>query len=506
MQVPDLHLAVLGPIAWLGIGAMLILMLEVFLSRAGSESGDRPSDSKIGSYIVAAAIVTLLFALYMACVAFAGGDTATFNPSNVMFQLDPFSSFVTALLCIAAILSCALSHSYLEELRINHGEYYALVLLSTAGMLLMVSAVDFIAVFLGLELMSIPLYVLAGFDRRKLRSNEAAIKYFLIGAFASAIMLYGMAFLYGAVGETSFAALRAAFDPGDPIALIGLGLVVVGFAFKISSVPFHQWTPDVYEGAPTAVTAFMSVTVKAASFAALLRLLVLALPETLDKLHGVLWVLSAATMVVGNVMAVIQENVKRMLAYSSIAHAGYILIGFVTATADGYAAVVFYLIAYTFMNLGAFSVVVVLAHRGKDCDRMESFAGLARTRPGLAAMMTVFMVSLAGIPGTVGFIGKFTIFTAAAEAGEIPLMLLGVMTSVVSVYYYLRLTVLMYMREPGEETHRLETHSLEGGVLVVCTFIVLFLGIFPNNNWLPLIGGFTVLDWARQSVSIFFTS
>ena len=506
MQVPDLNLAVLGPIAWLGIGAMAILMLEVFLSRAGSKGGDGLSDSQIGSYIVAAAIVSLLFALYMACVAFSGGESVPFNPDHVMFRLDLFSSFVTALLCIAAILSCALAHSYLEELRINHGEYYALILLATAGMMLMVCAVDLIAVFLGLELMSIPVYVLAGFDRRKLRSNESAIKYFLIGSFASAIMLYGMAFLYGAAGETSFVALRAELDPGNPLALIGLGLVVVGFAFKISSVPFHQWTPDVYEGAPTVVTAFMSVTVKAAAVAALLRLLVLALPETFEKLYGVLWVLSAATMVVGNVMAVIQENVKRMLAYSSIAHAGYILIGFVTATTDGYAAVLFYLIAYTFMNLGAFSVVVVLAHRGKDCDRMESFAGLARTRPGLAAMMTVFMLSLAGMPGTVGFIGKFTIFAAAARAGEIPLMLLGVMMSVVSVYYYLRLTVLMYMREPGEETHRLETHSLEGGVLVVCTFIVLFLGIFPNNDWLPLVGGFTVLDWARQSVSSFFPS
>jgi len=506
MSIPDLNIAVLGSIVWLGIGAMAILMLEVFLSRAGADEGEGFSDSKIGSYAVAAAIVTLLFALFMACVAFSGGDSIPFNPDHPMFRLDPFSSFVTALLCLAAILSCALAHSYLEELRINHGEFYALLLLSTAGMLLMVSAVDLVAVFLGLELMSLPVYVLAGFDRRKLRSNESAIKYFLIGAFASAIMLYGMAFLYGAVGGTSFADIRAGFDSGDQFALIGLGLIVVGFAFKVSSVPFHQWAPDVYEGSPTVVTALMSVTIKAASFAALMRLLVLALPEAQDKLYGVLWVLSAATMVVGNVMAVIQENVKRMLAYSSIAHAGYILIGFVTGTSEGYAAVLFYLIAYTFMNLGAFSVVAVPAHRRKDCDRMESFAGLARTRPGLAAMMTVFMLSLAGIPGTVGFIGKFTLFSAAARSGEIPLMLLGVMMSVVSVYYYLRLTVLMYMREPVEEGHRLETHSLEGGVLVICTFTVLFLGIFPNNDWLPLIGGFTVLDWVKQSISIFIAS
>jgi NADH-quinone oxidoreductase subunit N len=283
------------------------------------------------------------------------------------------------------------------------------------------------------------------------------------------------------------------------MALIGLGLVIVGFAFKISSVPFHQWTPDVYEGAPSAVTAFMSVTVKTAAFAALLRLLGLAFGPLEEVLGGVVWALAALTMLVGNLMAVIQDNVKRLLAYSSIAHAGYLLIGLVTGTLEGYAAVLFYLVAYTFMNLGAFGVVVALAHQGHDCERVESFAGLARRRPGLAAMMTLFMISLAGIPGTAGFIAKFAIFSAAVQADLIWLTILAVVMSVVSVYYYLRVPVLMYMRDPGEEPHRSEISSFEGVVLVVCAFAVVFLGVFPNDG--SVLGvELPVLDWARRSV------
>jgi NADH-quinone oxidoreductase subunit N len=373
-------------------------------------------------------------------------------------------------------------------------------------MMLMVAAVDLIAVFLGLELMSIPIYVLAGFDRRKLRSNEAALKYFLIGSFASAILLYGMALLYGVSGATSFEAIRAGFDAENPIALVGLGFVVVGFAFKISMVPFHQWTPDVYEGAPSAVTAFMSVTVKIAAFAALIRLLAMAFDPLDESLEGIFWVLSALTIIVGNIMAIIQENVKRMLAYSSIAHAGYLMIGLVTGTLQGYSAMFFYLIAYTFMNLGAFGVVVALANRGNDCERIASFAGLARTRPGLAALMTLFMLSLAGIPGTAGFMGKFRIFMAAVDAGDLWLLIIGVLMSVVSVYYYLRIPVLMYMEEPGDEPHRMEIASGEGAVLVFCAFAVITLGLFPNSVPTLLFGDLDVLEWVRRSVGMFFGS
>ncbi len=504
IAAPDLNFSALLPIVLVAIGAMAILMGEVLLSRANTVLGREVTESFIGTVLAATAIFFLALTLYTAGVAFAGGGVQVFNPDHPMYQLDPFSSLVTAVVALSALLSCALSIAYLSELRINHGEYYALIMLSASGMMLMVAAVDLIAVFLGLELMSIPIYVLAGFDRRKLRSNESALKYFLIGSFASAILLYGMALLYGVSGATSFEAIRAGFDVENPIALAGLGLVVVGFAFKISMVPFHQWTPDVYEGAPSAVTAFMSVTVKVAAFATLIRLLAMAFGPVDESLKEIFWLLAALTIVVGNVMAIIQENVKRMLAYSSIAHAGYLMIGLVTGTLQGYSAMIFYLIAYTFMNLGAFGVVVALANRGHDCERISSFAGLARTRPGLAALMTLFMLSLAGIPGTAGFLGKFGIFMAAVNAGELWLLIIGVLMSVVSVYYYLRIPVFMYMSEPGDEPHRMEISSGEGAVLIFCALAVIALGLFPNSVPTLLFGDVDVLDWARRSVGMFF--
>ena len=499
MTAPELNLSVLGPVVAVGVGAMLVLVGEVLLSRRKSLVGRRLSESYIGNALALISIAALALATIMAAQVAREGTSVPFEVADPMFQLDPFSALVTAVIGLAALLSCALSMHYLDELRINHGEFYALILFATSGMMLLVASVDMLPVFLGLELMSIPIYVLAGFDRRRLRSNESAIKYFLIGSFASAILLYGTALLYGVSGSTSFAGIRAAFDPTNPLALAGLAFVVVGFAFKISSVPFHQWTPDVYEGAPSAVTAFMSVTVKVAAFAAFVRVLALSFDPLGEVLGNILWVLAAATIVVGNLMAVIQENIKRLLAYSSIAHAGYLLIGFVPGTAEGYSAVVFYLIAYLFMNLGAFGVVVALANRGQDFERMRSLAGLAQRRPGLAALMTLFMIALAGIPGTAGFTGKFLIFKSAVDAGEVPLAILGVLMSVVSVYYYLRVPVLMYMREPGEEAPRMTLGSGELLVLSTCALGVLYLGLFPNGS-LPGIGEVHVLQWTRDSV------
>jgi NADH-quinone oxidoreductase subunit N len=502
---PEIDIAVLAPVGFVGIGSMAVLLGEVLLSRRSRLLGRPVSDSWVGTVLGFTAMAFLALAFLVACQAFSAGAARPFEPAHPMFQLDRFSALATALVALGALLSCGLAISYLDELRINHGEYYALVLLSTCGMMLMVCAVDLIAVFLGLELMSIPIYVLAGFDRRKLRSNESALKYFLIGSFASAILLYGMALLYGAAGSTSFAALRGGLDAASPLAIAGVGLVVVGFAFKVSSVPFHQWTPDVYEGAPSAVTAFMSVTVKATAFAALLRLVGLGLGPLDPTLRDVVWMLAVLTMVVGNLMAVIQDNVKRLLAYSSIAHAGYLLIGVVVGTVESYQAVLFYLIVYTFMNLGAFGVVVALAHHGQDCERIDSFAGLGRTRPALAALMLLFMFALAGIPPTAGFFAKFALFMSAVNAGEVWLAIVGVLMSVVSVYYYLRIPVLMYMREPGAEAPRMEISSFEIVVLAVCAFAVLFLGIFPSGGFaLPIVGQLHVADWARDSARLLF--
>jgi NADH-quinone oxidoreductase subunit N len=504
---PDVDVSVLAPIGFVAIGAMAVLMGEVFLSRKKTFLGRPMTDAWIGSMLAVTAMFFLVLAVYVSWGSFLDGVPRVFNVSHPLVQLDRFSAFVTALLALAGLLSCGLSIAYLAEMRINHGEYYALVLLSLTGMMLMVASLDFLPVFLGLELMSIPIYVLAGFDRRKLRSNESAMKYFLIGSFASALLLYGIALLYGATGATSFEGVRLGFDATNPIALTGLGLVVVGFAFKISAVPFHQWTPDVYEGAPAAVTAFMSVAVKAAAFATLLRVLAMAFDPAGEAMIQILWVLAALTIVVGNLMAVIQDNVKRLLAYSSVAHAGYLLIGFATGTQEGYAAVLFYLVVYLFMNLGAFGVVVALANEGQDCERLHSFTGLAKTRPALAGAMMLFLVSLAGIPGTAGFIAKFTIFAAAVRADLIGLSILGVLMSVVSIYYYLRIPVLMYMHEPEEDiAPRAEVASGEALVLGLCAFMVLFLGLFPNDGSLWKLGEIQMLDWVRESVRVLFAS
>jgi NADH-quinone oxidoreductase subunit N len=494
---PDLNFAPVAAISALAVGVMVILLGEVFLARARSILGRPVTRSVVGTLLAFTSLLFLGISLFISAVAYSSGENAVFNPENPLFRLDPFAALVSALLSLAALLTVALSVAYLAELRINHGEYYALLLLSVTGMMVLVSAVDLLSLFVGFELMSLPVYVLVGFDRRKLRSNEAALKYFLIGAFASAVMLYGMALLYGATGTTDFAAIRAAYDPENPLAVAGVGLLLVGFAFKVASVPFHQWAPDVYEGAPSVVTAFMSVTVKVAAFAALIRLLLAGLGPATPALEGVFWVLAAGSMVVGSVMAVIQNNVKRMLAYSSIAHAGYVLVGVAAGGSTGYSAVIFYLFVYTFMNLGAFGVVVTLANRGGDCERMDSFSGLARSRPGLAAMMTIFLLSLAGIPGTAGFIAKFNVFFAAAEAGMIGLSVIVALTSVVSVFFYLRIPIAMYMGEPGIQKPRLRIDSAEAIALFLCAVAVLFFGFFPNEESLTL----PLLDWARASVA-----
>jgi len=526
--IPEtIFVAVLAPIGFAAIGAMLVLLGEVLLSRSQSFLG-RPWNARlVGSVLAGVSMLSLLLGLFVSIQWFASGDVQVFNPAHPLLQLDRFSALASALIITAALLSCALATYYLEVVGINHAEYYALLLLATAGMLTMVTAIDFLPLFVGLELMSIPLYALAGFDRRRLSSNESALKYFLIGSFASAVLLYGVALLYGATGSTSFAALREGFDPQSPLALTGLGLVVVGFAFKISAVPFHQWAPDVYEGAPSSVTAYMSVAVKATGVLALLRLLALgAAPlggvgaTVLDgpdaglldaSLGQVLGGLAALSMIVGNLMAVIQDNVKRLLAYSSVAHAGYLLVGVAAGTAEAWSAAVFYLIVYTFMNLGAFAIVVALAQGGRDCERVASFAGLARARPGLAALMTIFLLALTGIPPTAGFFAKFGVFSAAVNVGLVPLAIIGVVMSVVSVYAYLRIPVLMYMHEPEEFAGApAQAQSGERFVLLACAVAVLALGILPNGGTLLdfslgeqrfALSVPSVLDWARAAVA-----
>jgi NADH-quinone oxidoreductase subunit N len=500
IPAPELDLRAAQPLILISIGAFAVLLTELFLKGGDGEQGERRA-TRASAVLCSISVLTLGAIVASSAAAFAEGSSFVFNEERPFVRLDRFANFAIAVVASGSLLSCLLSYYYLRELRIQHGEYYVLLLLATSGMILLVSAVDLIAVFLGIELLSIPIYVLAGFDRRKLRSNESSLKYFLVGSFASALLLYGMALLYGATGSTDFAAIRQALDPSGTLAAIGLALIVVGFTFKISAVPFHQWAPDVYEGAPTPVTAFMSVTVKVAAFAGLMRAVVFAFDGGGEGLADVLWWLAALTMIVGNVMAVIQDNVKRLLAYSSVAHAGFVLMGLVAGTQAGHSAMLFYLLGYVFSNLGAFGVLIALAHRGKDADRIEDFAGLARTRPALAALMTLFLISLAGIPGTVGFAGKLQVFLAAVREGYVGLTIIAVMTSLVSVYYYLRIPVAMYMREPSGEAPRMKLHSAEGIVPGVCAVAVILLGLFFSQGPWPF-GWVEAIDWTRESAAV----
>jgi len=376
-----------------------------------------------------------------------------------MVVLDGFSIFVNALLIISGLLGIALAYGYVQRMGLERGEYYTLLLFSIAGMMLMAQAADLIVVFIALELLSIPLYVLAAFARTKVDSEEAGLKYFLLGAFATGFVVYGTALVFGATETTSLTGIVQAASAGTPglLLTIGAGLILVGFAFKIAAVPFHMWTPDVYQGAPSAVTAFMAAGAKIAGFAALLRVFATAFPSLASDMTSILWAISALTMIFGNVVAIAQTNIKRLLAYSSIAHAGYILMAFVPfgnaeVISTSISAGLFYLVSYAITNFGAWGVVIALERaEGKGLE-ISDYAGLGRKYPLLAAAMTVFMLSLIGLPPTLGLVGKVYLFRAVIAGGFTGLAVIGVLTSLVSAYYYLRVVVTMYMREGEPST------------------------------------------------------
>jgi NADH-quinone oxidoreductase subunit N len=402
-----------------------------------------------------------------------------------MVAVDNFSVFFQWLFLAITGVSALISMKFNERESIERGEYYALLLFACCGMSLMAMSRDLILTFLGIEILSIATYILAGFKRQDPKSNESALKYFLLGSFATAFLLYGMALIYGGSGTTNYAAIREIArlqGTAQVTTLIGMGLLLVGFGFKVALVPFHTWAPDVYEGAPTAVTAFMTVGPKAAGFAALLRVLAQALPFLEGRWTLILWVLALLTMTLGNIVAVLQTNVKRMLAYSAIAHAGYILVGVVTNTAPGHGAVLFYLVVYTVMNLGAFTIILTLSQKGDARVNLEDFAGLGHTSPFSAAALSIFLISLAGIPLTGGFMGKFYLFSAAIQNGYIGLAIVGVLNSVISVYYYFGIMIVMYMREPAEAQASPAPYSMP--VVAIVSIGILFtfwLGVFPAH-------------------------
>jgi NADH-quinone oxidoreductase subunit N len=427
----------------------------------------------------------------LACLALWDHNTSSFG----LVSADKFGLFVTGVLILVGLLSLALSAPTIDREYLPGGEYYALMLFALAGMILMAMATDLLVIFLALEVLSIAVYVLTGIRRDSPQSTEAAFKYFLLGAFSSAFFLYGIAFVYGLTGSTRLdrigAVISAQAAAPTPLQMVALGLLIVGFAFKVSAVPFHMWTPDAYEGAPPAVTGFMSTGVKAAAFAAFVRVFLTAFAPLHASWAAVLWPIAAATMIVGTVVGVAQSNVKRMLAYSSIAHGGYLLLALISGNDYGKGAVLFYLLAYAITNLGAFGVISLLEDASRPNDKVTDYAGLWHDHPALAALMTVFMLSLGGFPPLAGFIAKWYVFSAAVKAGYTWLAIIGVLTSVVSVFFYLRIVVMMYMTPSGETIARFPAvPKVAGAALVASALMILYLGILPAR----------VLDWAAASI------
>jgi len=396
---------------------------------------------------------------------------------------DRFAVLARVLLLVVAALGLLLGYQYFARSGDEQkGEFTPLLLFATSGMSLIVAAADLIVTFLALEILSLSLYVLTGLTGRR-AANEAAMKYFLLGAFSSAFFLYGVAMAYGATGTTKIGAMALALTGGgetQALALLGFALLAVGFGFKVSAAPFHMWTPDVYQGAPTPVVAFMSAATKIAAFGALIRVLDVAFQALAWDWAPVVWALAAVSIVLGSILAIAQTNVKRMLAYSSIAHAGFILTGLTAAGSVGIRAAVFYLVAYAAMTVGAFGTVMLVSGRGEDRTRISDYAGLARTNPIAAALMTLFLLSLAGIPPTAGFIAKVNVFSAAIDAGYWGLVLIGVLLSVAAAFFYLRVIVLMYMQEPAEASVAEVSPTYSGAVLVVPAAATLVLGVFPG--------------------------
>jgi len=417
----------------------------------------------------------------VACIGLWDVETTTLVRA---FAVDRFGLFFALLICGATALTLLMSMNYLEQTEIRTGDYYSLLMFASVGMLLMVMATDLLVVFLALEVMSVAAYALTGMERSRPRSNEAALKYFLLGAFASAFLLFGIALLYGGTGSTNLIDVRAAVAAAtvevDPLILGGAALLLIGFGFKVAAVPFHAWSPDVYEGAPTSITAFMAVGVKAAAFAAFVRLFLDAFAGIAASWEAMLWIVAVATMTVGNVTAVVQVNLKRLLAYSSIAHAGYLLIGLVVGGSAGGSALMFYAAVYGFMTLGAFAVIMAVGRADKPVETLDDLAGLGFRSPFVAMAMAIFMLSLAGIPPLAGFAGKLYLFRAAIDGGFIWLTVIAVLNSVVSVYYYTALIVRMYMTEGESQAAPLRARPYLAVALLVTLLATIAIGIAPS--------------------------
>jgi NADH-quinone oxidoreductase subunit N len=479
----ELNLGLTLPSLFLALGTTVLLLIDILFI---------PRERKVVTAYISLALIVVSFVLNL--FTFNQSDTAFLG----MFAADSFTAFFNIIILVTAFISILLGIDYLKRTGIERGEYYSLMLLSVVGMMFMASANDLVMIFIALELLSIPLYVMAAFRAPELKSEESGLKYFILGAFASAFFVYGAALIYGATGTTNLpqifnavSVIAGQSSSSTLLILLGAGLILVGLGFKVAVVPFHMWTPDVYEGAPTPVTAFMSVGAKAGGFGALLRVLVVALPafvlrdeQTAAAWQQTAWLLAAATLILGNLVAIAQSNIKRMLAYSSIAHAGYVMMAVAAAGTAGVAnaatqAALLYLLAYAFTNLGAFGVALAIEKDDGTGTNLDDFVGLSKSRPILAAMMAVFMLSLTGIPLTSGFIGKWFVFQATVEAGLIPLAVIGVLTSVISAYYYVRVIINMYLRDDREGDEAAGATRYVNWAVYVAFAGTVIMGILP---------------------------
>jgi len=477
MNLATINIAAILPAIILSLFGIAVMVAEPFVSEA---------KKSVLAWLALIGTVAAMFGL----IPMAANRGQWYSNLWIVDDFDIFLNFVFLLIAAITILTAA---DYLRRERMNHPEFFALLLFATAGMLMMAGSNELIMVFLGLEILSIATYVMAGFRRTDLKSNESALKYFLLGSFSSAFFLYGVALIFGATGSTNLLAIAEALRSSEvqtSLVELSAALMLIALCFKVAVAPFHVWTPDVYEGAPTPVTGFMSVGPKAAGFAVLFRVFLTAFPSLHDRWASAIWLIAALTMILGNVIAVVQPNIKRMLAYSSIAHAGYVAVAFTATSNRGVSAALFYLLAYSLMNLGAFAIITMLGREEDKRVNLTDFAGLGAKRPGLAALLSVFLLSLAGVPGTAGFAGKFFIFRAALESRLIWLAIIGVVTTVVSFYYYLYVIVQMYMKEPVDEFADVKVPATVKLALIVSAVGTLYLGILPTS----------VLDWTSSAV------
>ncbi len=476
MNLPDLDFAVILPELIVAVTALVILIADVMTRAAlGGRRNHHVAALLALIGLLAAGGVTLT-TLGQPAADFGGG----------MVRADDLGRYLNLIVILAGILGVFLAWEYLGRFTRMQSEYYALLLIAITGMMFLGKSVELITLFVSLEILSVSLYVLTGFDRRQLASSEASFKYFLLGAFASGFVLYGAALFYADTGSTKLDDI-AALGTGGFFLVAGLALLLVGFGFKLALVPFHMWTPDAYQGAPTSVTAFMSVATKAAAFVALFRVLQSTITVPYELWAPALAVLSLLTMTIGNLAALRQTSLKRMLAFSSIAHAGYMLIGLVAGTADGLHALLYYLVVYAFMNMGAFAIASMLepgSPDGAQDARINSADGLFHRKPVAAVAMAIFMLSLAGIPPLAGFFGKLYLFSAAVQSGWVWLAVAGVINSAISAYYYLRVTVAMFMREPAPDAPaRLRLSDAAGVAVALAVAATLVLGLF-TGPWL----------------------